>query len=316
MPLLCLLFLAQAWRRVDLEGILVALPAAPRRVYPPGAPPSVRNWVTTSGNDGVGISLQPFDSAKPADISLSDDLDGFMSGYGGRIVAQADVALNGWPGIDATLRSPRLGDVRFVAYRTEKGLVTVTAGGTSPGSAAFGKRVVESIRLSDPFGQGPRKTAGPDWTRTLLKPSPFAAEFPRKPQGGRAMASPASPFQPRTWMARYGNRRYIATLVTPLEKPPAPSSAESRWKSIRNVNDGALKSARAKLVARNESTFLGERSERIEGGTTDGATAVLSEATVKDEQTIVALAIVPRALRSSPEVARFFRSFKKAVEKQ
>lgn len=313
MPFLSVLLLAQAdWKRVDLEGISLVLPAAPKRVYPQGAPPSVRNWEMTFGNDGVGISLQPFDEAKPADVNLADDLGGFMSGYGGRIVAQADVVLNGWPGLDATLSIPKLGDIRFVAYRTEKGLVTVTAGGTNSGSAAFGKRVVESIRLADSFGKGPQKVAGPDWTRILLKPSPFSGEFPRTPQGGAAMGSPTSPFQPRVWVAQYGNRRYVATLVIPFKKPEAPTSPESRWKSIQNINDGTLKGAKAKLVARKDSTFLGERSERIEGESSDGASAILSETTVKDEQTIIALAIVPKALKSSPEVARFFRSFKAA----
>ena len=123
------------------------------------------------------------------------------------------------------------------------------------------------------------------------------------------MAAPSSPFQPRTWLAQYGNRRYIATLVTPLEESPTPSTMESRWKSIRNIGDGTIKSAKAKLVSRKESIFLGERSERVEGESLDGATTILSEVTVKDEETIVAVAIVPIALRSSPEVVRFFRSF-------
>ena len=163
MPFLCVLLFAQAdWKRVDLEGVSLALPNAPKRVHPEGAPPSVRNWETTSDSNGVGISLQPFDETKPADVTLAGDLEGFMRGYQGRIVAQTDVALNGWPGLDATLSFPQLGDIRFVAYRTDKGLVTVTAGGANPTSAAFGKRVVESIRLADSFGKGSQKTAGPE----------------------------------------------------------------------------------------------------------------------------------------------------------
>ena len=310
------LALAQAdWKRVDLDGILLSLPAPAKRVFPQGAPPTVRNWVLTSGNDGVGISLQPFNPAKPSDINLADDLASFTSGYKGRIVAQSDAVLDGWTGLDANLKFPELGNIRFVAYQTDRGLLTVTAGGTGPGSVAFGKRVVESLRLADSFGKGLRKSPGPDWTQTLLTPSPFAAEFPGTPAGGKAMASPSSPFQPRTWLAQYGNRRFFATLVSPLQKSQTPPTMESRWKSIRNIGDGSLKSAKAKLVSREESIFLGERSERMEGETTDGENAILSEITMKDQETIIALAIVPKALRSSPEVVRFFRSFTQIKKK-
>lgn len=311
MTALAALLLVQAdWRRFDLEGILLALPAAPKRVFLPGAPESVRNWTLVSGRDGVGISLQPSDPAKPADVDLADGLEAFRKGQDGKIVAQADVLRNGWPGLRATLSFPELGEIRFLAYGTGKGVVTVTAGGTDRGSAAFGKRVVESLELGDAFGRVPQKTAGPEWTRTALRPSTLSAEFPRAPRGGVAMAAPNSPFQPRTWVAQYGNRRYVATLVSPLKRPEAPTPAGRKWRTIGNINDGTLKSAGARLVARKESTFLGERSERMEGEADDGTTTILSEVTVKDEHTIVALAMVPKALRDSPEVARFFRSFR------
>ena len=309
MIILALAITQTGWKRVDLDGILLDLPVPAKRVFPQGAPPSVRNWVMTSGNEGVGISLQPSDPARPADINLADDLASFMSGYKGRIVAQSDVVLNGWTGLDVSLNLQELGDIRFVAFQTDRGLLTVTAGGNGPGSVAFGNRVVESLRLADSFDRGLRKTRGPDWTRTPLKPSPFSAEFPRTPDGGKPMAAPSSPFQPRTWLAQYGNRRYVATIVTPLEKSQTSSTMESRWKSIQNIGDGTLKSAKAKPVSRKRSIFLGEPSERVEGESIDGATTILSEVTVKDEETIVAVAIVPTALRSSPEVVRFFRSF-------
>jgi hypothetical protein len=295
------------WKTYDLEGIKLSLPTTPKRVYPEGAPASVRNWHATEGRNGVGVSIQPSDPNKSPDVNLASSLGGFMSAYRGRLTAQSDTVLNGWPGIDATLNFPGLGELRYVSYWTEKGLVTVTAGGPEQDSVAFGKRVVESLSLGSTFSKGPQKTAGPTWKRTVLAPSTVSIEFPKEPISRGARESKDDGFRPHVWSATYGNREYFVVLVT---GPEQKDDEAARWKSIQTINTGTLTGRRAKYLSRKPSTLLGEKSEKIEGESSDGATAILAETTVKGKETFVLVASVPKVLRDSAEVTRFFSSLK------
>jgi len=235
-------------------------------------------------------------------------LDSFARSCEGRLTLQTDTLLDGWPGIDASVSSPKLGPIRYVAYVTNRGLVTVTASGAASSATGFAKHVVDSLALKGSFGHGPQKRPGPDWKRFVLEPAVLSAEFPVPPaRQDNPMSEPGGEGV-HLWGVAYGNRRF-ALVTQPLGPEEIKGlTPEAGWKRIQRSNTLGLLQSGARYVGRKKGTLLGQVSERIEATDETTGMTLLLESTIWNGRILVVTVAVPSILKDSPEVARFFAS--------
>jgi hypothetical protein len=257
------------------------------------------------GSDGstIVVSAETVDDRKPLE-SLGVTILGVAQEYEGIVISQSDVLSNGWPGIEAAIRSKGLPTYRVRAFRVNQWMFSV---GVGSNDRTFAEKTFQSISFAPRFGAGGWKSIGPEWTRSTLKPYASTAEFPAAVTSlDNALPGFVGPL--RVFISDYGNRRYTATSATLRDE--AIATEEDIKNGIRKVGLGAISSAKAKFVRRTESSLDGLASERVEATLLESNVTMLIDATVMGNQLIVLGVTVPTALKDSPEVAHFFSSFK------
>lgn len=237
-------------------------------------------------------------------VTLGQYAVGAADGYHGQIASQSDLMLNGWPGIRASIKSSGLPDNQMVAYRVGDRLLAVSFVKVEEATI---ERVLKSIAFATRYGAGKMKQVGPMWQRAELKPFHYSVELPGEPVP-QEVRLPELVNPLRRLMCVYGNRSYFVTYNS--LGPNAFASEEERKESLIDSGDEAVRSAAAKFVKRTPGSLDGSPSQRVEATLQDGNLTFFTEATIVDDKLIILTATIPTALKDSPEVARFFSSFK------
>lgn len=281
MPLVATLLFAATWKTYPLGGVILQLPGPPRTV---ANEYDTRVWATETENLGETVVLTsspmtPFDSPP---LTLAMTVQGGAGGYRGKLVAQRDLVLNGWPGIEGRVESEGMPTARIQAFRVKDRLFVVL----STLDEKSNDRIFGSIALAARFGKGPQGQAGPVWRRAAL--------------GGLSVELPdEATVEADRLTGSYANRAYTLS-VSKLDP--------------KRANLAALEANGAK-AGKTEAGILGDAaSERAEGSAVEGKMTFRAESATVDGRTVTLTAFVPTSLRDAPEVKRFFGSFRAAAK--
>lgn len=305
MPLLAAFLLAQAaLKPYSLSGFTVSLPAAPKSLNIPGAPKEVKAWqVVTPGGTALTVTyVQAPAEGRSMDRRLADFAVGIAIGAKGTMTGQKDLLVRGWPGLETTMTTPQ-GLTWGRAYAFPSSIFGVIGSG-SKASESFVRAVLDSIVLDPKIGDGPVQTAGPTWTRQPIGAS-YSVEFPVKADERLEADTPTS--KRTRWNAIYGNR-FFSVSVTTLGDEVTPVEDAALLSTAKEANSAAVETLKGKIVTRREVTLLGKGGELVEATTPDGANAVFFQSIVSPKGVVIFTVVVPKFLRTSPEVTRFLSS--------
>lgn len=293
-----------ALKAYTLAGFQVSLPVAPKPLAFQGMPKFVKSWqaITAGGTAFIITFAKDSTDRQTLDRRLANFSEGVIGGMHGKLVGQKDLLSKGWPGLDFAIDAPR-GLSWGKAYAFTGSMVAVVGGGTKA-SKPLVDAVLDSIVIDPKIGEGPSKVAGPIWTRQSLGPS-YSVEFPTEAERNDAGDRPEA--KRTSWNAVYGNRAYNTFIVSLADDIPALEES-MLLSTARDTNSATLQSVKGKLVARHDITLLGKPGERVEAVSPDGEKALFFQAVVFPRGAVIMTAIVPKCLRTSPEVTRFLSS--------
>lgn len=312
-----LVVLQGAWKTYPLgPGFSLDFPTPPQAVSNGGqkTEPGAGTWLAIhQERNSVVFGYEPLRKGEtaPADEILRNSLYGVIDSFKGRLTAQRDLVLNGWPGVEFRVSN---GDGMHAVGRTyvlKEGIAFLQmASLSSKALDAPSTKFFASFKLPTQLEKGPLQKAGPEFKPYPLGSTGVTVAFPKSPK----VEDVDLPGRPKRVMhrhsAEYTNRAFVAAtmdipqeMLDTLDQEKLDQLVSAMHADlVRSLNGTNVQNGPAKLADRDvlRSTFdIG-----------NGRGYARAETLVLGHRAVTFFVVVPAPLAKAPEIETFFASAK------
>lgn len=301
----------RGWSLFALGGFSIACPGTPQS--PSGQKPSdgFREWTIAQGKGSYVFSLArvgPAVANAPAEPILRQCVNGLVSSSKGTIVAERDLLLDGWMGVEVRYRTDAGSDVQLRAYVVKDQILNLILAhpvGSAPPDGA--NRFFDSVQLPSDVGKGTFSEPGPKFAKFDLESSGFTVRVPLGVQSQIIKASETGSVEMHNFVSVYLNRTYMGFVIDPPPNAKVDLDSDPTGKAAQAINKtiaGMLQQVPSKTDSRD--TALG-KAWMLDFDAGHGLAGHI-ETYVRNNHTYSIVAVVPAAMMGAGEVKAFFDS--------
>jgi len=301
------------WALFALGGYSIACPAPPES--PAGQKPAdgFRQWVVAQGSSSFVFSLtrvvpQGATPLPPPEVLLRQCVNGLVSSSKGTILAERDLLLDGWIGVEIRYRTEAAAEVQLRAYSINDQIVnmivTHPSGAVPPDGLS---RYFDSIQLPSDVGKGKFLQPGPKIAKFDMESSGFSVKVPPGVRSEIVKGSETGSVEMHRFAAVYLNRVYMGFVVDPPPNAKLDLDNDATGKAAQAINStiaGMLQQVPAKTGSRDTPLGKAWTMDFDAGHGLSGH----AETYVRNNHTYSVLAVVPSSMMTVDEVKGFFDS--------
>lgn len=315
--LIGLLALQGAWKTYPLgPGFRVDMPNPPQAISNGGVKvdAGAGSWFSLhQERNSVVFGYEPLKKGETtsSDEILRNSLYGVIDSFKGRLTAQRDLVLDGWPGVEFRVSN---GDGMHAIGRTyvlKEGIVFLQMASLSATALnAPSTKFFASLKLPAAAGKGPVKVAGPEFKPYPLGTTGITVDFPKVPKA-EDIDLPGTPKRTmRRHSAEYMNRAFVAATMEIPQEMLETLDQEKLDQLVSAMHADLVRSLNG-ANAQNGPAKLGDRDTlRTTFDIGNGKGYARAETLVLGHRTVTLFVVVPAPLAKSPEIDTFFASAK------
>lgn len=302
------------WKPYTLRpGIRVDLPTPPVEQPIDPEDPTTRNWLSIHQETNIIVVTHGTykDDATRLDQVLLGMLHGAQEASKGKILAQKDILLSGWPGVEYRLQSADglYGICRIYAMKGELASILIGSNFTKKLDAPATK-LFASVKLPAKAGQGPYKVAGPEFKTYAVGDTGVSIDLPNPPEVKTIEVPDVHKRKLHQHLSQYINRVYSIGYMEFEEDEIAGMSPEDIADDLRETHQHIASGLGVKTVRPVATKFGGRDAFRSTYPFQNGIGQARVESVLIGRRAFFAMALTPSALAKNPEIDKFFASIK------